>query len=108
MTVDFKALFEKHLALPEFTITDYKESDTTIHYHVEKKDKPSVCPACGVYEPRLRVHGSREQDVRDINFKNKYTGLILKRKRYKCMECNSTFIEPCDSIPEKARMTSRL
>lgn len=108
MTVDFKALFEKHLALPEFTITDYKESDTTIHYHVEKKDKPSVCPVCGVYEPRLRVHGSREQDVRDINFKNKYTGLILKRKRYKCMECNSTFIEPCDSIPEKARMTSRL
>lgn len=72
------------------------------------KEKPSVCPLCGVYEPRLRVHSNRTQEVRDINMTNRRVGLMFKRKRYKCMECNEIFTEECKSIPNKGRMTIRL
>ena len=107
MTDNF--LLEKMLDLPEFKIIDLKHNEHTILIYVEKKEaKPKVCPHCGVYNPTVRVHGSREQDVRDLNIMGKRVGLILKRRRFKCMECNQTFIELCDSIAPKARMTNRL
>jgi transposase len=99
---------EKIVGLPEFTITDVKRSETTMHYYVEKTDKPRVCPHCGVIDPTVRVHGSRIQDVRDIGYSKTHVGLIFKRKRYLCMECGQTFLELCDSIAPKARMTNRL
>jgi len=103
------ALLEKMLDLPEFKVTDLKHNEHSILIYVEKKEpKPTVCPHCGVYNPMVRVHGNREQDVRDLNIMGKRVGLIFKRKRFKCMECTQTFIELCDSIAPKSRMTNRL
>ena len=101
-------LLEKLLDLPEFVITDLKHNEYDIRIYVSMKEKPSVCPLCGVYEPRLRVHSNRTQEVRDINMTNRRVGLMFKRKRYKCMECNEIFTEECKSIPNKGRMTTRL
>ena len=102
------ALLEKMLKLPEFIITDLMDNEYDIRIYVEKKDKPNVCPICGILEPKLRVHSNRVQEVRDMNILNKRLGLMYKRKRYKCMECNEVFTEHCDSIPVKGRMTQRL
>ncbi|KGG81094.1 hypothetical protein Y919_02770 [Caloranaerobacter azorensis H53214] len=96
------------LDLPEFKITDLKHNENDIRIYVEKKDKPDICPKCGTVEPRLRVHSSRNQEVRDKNILDKKVGLIYKRKRYKCMECGSTFYELSDSIAPKSRLTNRL
>jgi transposase len=101
-------LAEKIVGLPEFIITDVKRSESTMYYYVEKSEKPKVCPHCGVCNPNVRVHGSRMQDVRDIGYSKTHIGLMFKRKRYKCMECGQTFLELCDSIAPKARMTNRL
>lgn len=101
-------LLEKMLKLPEFIITDLKDNEYDIRIYVEKKNKPNVCPICGVFEPKLRVHSNRVQEVRDKNVLDKRLGLMYKRKRYKCMECGEVFTEHCDSVPEKGRMTTRL
>lgn len=96
------------LDLPEFKITDLKHNEHDIRIYVEKKEKPSVCPSCGVINPKLRVHSKREQEVRDINIQDKRVGLIFERTRYKCMDCGSTFYELSDSIAPKSRFTNRL
>lgn len=101
-------LLEKMLDLPEFQICDLKHNEHDIRIYVEKRNKPSVCPNCGVHEPPIRVHSKRVQDVRDKNILDKRVGLMFNRIRYKCMDCNTTFYEHSDAIPPKSRMTKRL
>lgn len=105
---DYEFLIHKYFKLQEFKITDIKDNEHDMRIYIEKKDKPKVCPHCGVYNPAVRVHGSRMQEVRDKNYGDIRVGLMLKRYRYKCMECGQTFLELCDSIPPKGRMTTRL
>lgn len=102
------SLLEKMLDLPEFRITDLDHNEHDICIYVEKKEKPSVCPICGVIEPRLRVQQHRQQSIRDISMQHKRVGLMVDRIKYKCMECGSTFHEPLDSVPDGGRMTTRL
>lgn len=101
-------LFEKMFELPEFRITDFKHNEHDMRVYVEMRHKPSVCPSCGIVDPKVRVHSSRVQEVRDKSMLDKRVGLMFKRKRYKCMECQATFYELCDSIPHKGRLTQRL
>jgi len=101
-------LLEKMLDLPEFKITDLKHNENDIRIYVEKKDKPYVCPHCRISDPKVRVHSNRTQEVRDKNIQGKRVGLMFKRRRYKCMECGSTFYELSDSISRKSRLTNRL
>jgi len=96
------------LDLPEFRITDLKHNEYDIRIYVEKRDKPSVCPSCGIIDPSVRVHSSRQQEVRDKNIQGKRVGLMFKRRRYKCMECEATFYELSDSIAPRSRLTNRL
>lgn len=100
-------LLEKMLDLSEFQIQDLKHNDNDIMFYVSKKEKPNVCHVCGVIEPNLRVHQRRQQEVRDINIISKRVGLTINRTKYKCMECNSTFYEILDSVPENGKMTKR-
>lgn len=100
-------LLDKMLDLPEFEITDLKHNEHDISIYVHAKGKPSVCPSCGVVSPHLRVQQHRQQVVRDISIQHKRVGLFIDRVKYKCMECGSTFIEPLQSVPERARMTAR-
>lgn len=101
-------LFEKMFEQPEFRITDFKHNEYDMRVYVEMRHKPSVCPSCGSVDPRVRVHSNRVQEVRDKNILNKRVGLMFKRKRYKCMECQATFYELCDAIPHQGRLTKRL
>jgi transposase len=77
MNMADNALLEKMLDLPEFKVTNLLHNEHSIQIHVEKKDNPRVCPHCGVYNPSVRVHGSREQEVRDLNIMGKRVGLIF-------------------------------
>lgn len=84
-------LLEKMLNLPEFRITDLDHNEHGICIYVEKKDKPSICPTCGVVEPRLRIHQHRKQSIRDISMQHKRVGPMVDRMKYKCTECGATF-----------------
>lgn len=99
-------LLEKMLGLPEFQITNLMHNENDILVYVEKRARPTRCPNCG-FESNLTVHNSREQDIRDIDMQNKRVALVLKRRRFKCSDCKSTFFEPCDSVSSNSRMTNR-
>lgn len=101
-------LLEKMLDLPEFQVNDLKHNDHDIEIYVSKVDKPNICTACGDCNPRLRIQQHRVQKVRDLNITNKLVALKITRTKYKCMECNSIFVQPLDSVPEGGRMTHRL
>lgn len=101
-------LMEKLLGLPEFEVTDFKQNDYDMGFYVQAKQRPGLCPACGVVEPRLIIYKSRTQNIRDMNVQNKRVALILTRRYYRCTECNSCFSEPLQSVHDRDRMTIRL
>lgn len=101
------SLLEKMLDLPEFKIDDLKHNENDIMFYVSKKEKPNVCPVCGVIDAKLRVQQRRNQEVRDISILSKRVGLTINRTKYKCMECKSTFYETLDSVRQNSKMTTR-
>ena len=60
-------LMEKMLGLPEFEVTDFKQNEHNMVIYVEVKERPSVCPACGVVEPKITIYKSRTQKIRDLS-----------------------------------------
>lgn len=101
-------LLAKMLDLPEFQIDDLKHNEHDIQIYVSKHTPPNVCTQCGVFNPRLRVHQHRYQQVRDLSIMNKLVALNIKRTKYKCLECGAVFYQPLDCVPEKGKMTHRL
>ncbi|MDR7318936.1 ISL3 family transposase [Brevibacillus nitrificans] len=85
--------------------TEYGEHD--IHIKVETKAPPFVCPHCGCVA-NLYKHSKRDQLVMDLPIHGKRVGLIVKRQRYKCRECNQTFWERLPVVDEKRYCTRRL
>ncbi|MEG0568865.1 MAG: transposase family protein, partial [Erysipelotrichales bacterium] len=54
--------------------------------------KPDVCPCCGTVHPKLYSKGfSRPSYIRIPNVSNMNAYLRLRKKRYKCLECNHSF-----------------
>lgn len=102
------SLLEKLLKLPEFEITDIHQNDYDIGIYVQTKKRPEVCPACGVYSPKLAIYKSREQVIRDLNIHTQRVSLFVNRHYYRCKECGSCFSEILDCIDGKNRMTVRL
>lgn len=95
------------LSLPEFIITEpLQENESDMLFKVEKKTPPLYCPQCGFQ--RLYKHGSRKRLIMDLPVRTKRVGIQINHKRYKCLECNSTFWEHLSSIDDKRNMTDRL
>lgn len=101
-------LMEKMLGLPEFEVTDFKQNDNDMGFYVETKERPNVCPVCGIYHPQLVIYKSRKQTVRDINSLGKRSALIINRHYYECRECGGRFAEPLTSVGDGERITKRL
>lgn len=99
---------EDMLNLPEFEITDFNQTDKEMYFHLKVKEPPAYCPKCGIVMSKMVIQKSRVQEIRDLNILNKHVTLLVKRRNYRCMECNSMFSEPLDCIEGKARLTSRL
>lgn len=99
---------EKMLGLPEFKVTDFKQNDNDMGFYVETKERPTVCPASGIYHPQLVIYKSRKQTVCDINSLGKRSALIINRHYYECRECGGHFAEPLTSVVAGERITIRL
>lgn len=104
------ALIEKLLNLPEFKVTDFKHNDNNMVFEVETKERPKVCPKCGVYKANMVIYKTptKRQEIRDINNQGKRVALRLLRRHYRCKECGAHFPEPLQSVYEHGRMTIRL
>ena len=42
---------EKMLSLPEFEITNFKQSDNDMDFYLETKERPTVCPVRDCHKP---------------------------------------------------------
>ncbi len=96
------------LNLSRFTVISISENEHDFLIQVETNSPPSHCPHCGCVA-NLYKHSNREQLCIDLPFHGKRVGLLIKRQRYKCRECNQTFWGWLDhTIDEKRSCTKRL
>lgn len=96
------------LNLSRFTVLSISENEYDFLIQMETNSPPSHCPHCGCVA-NLYKHSNREQLCMDLPIHGKRVGLLIKRQRYKCRECNQTFWERLDhTIDEKRSCTKRL
>lgn len=95
-----------YIGLPEFNIIDKKTTKSNdLVYTLVPKEKPAECPFCGSHH--INIHKSAERKVRDLNIMTQRVGLIIKGKRYRCIDCGETFGVEYKDVPA-GKMTFRL
>ncbi|MDQ0255562.1 transposase [Evansella vedderi] len=96
------------LNLPKLNILDMTESEDDYRFLVETTSPPpSYCPKCGTV-PNLYKHGKKNQLFFDLPMHAKRVGILIKRQRYKCRECNETFFEMLPYMDDSRSVTKRL
>jgi transposase len=96
------------LNLEGWTTFPTGEDDANLIIPAEYTVAPAVCVRCGVADPSLKRHGFQKQRFMDTPMHGKRVGIMVKRQRYKCLECGQTFHQPIDGMDEKRHMTRRL
>jgi transposase len=61
-----------------------------------------------VRERTRSIHDYRLQKIRDVKFREMYTYLILKKRRYKCTSCGKRFYERYPFLERYQRHTKRV
>lgn len=80
------------------------ENEVTFYMELERKEQP--CPNCGVLTNC--VHDYRTQKVKEVSVLGKLTTLVLRKRRYRCMDCGKRFLEQNKMLTKYSRMTNRL
>lgn len=97
------------LNLDEFEITATDEQAYEYTFAVKTVlPAPLVCKHCGVVKPKVQKFGVKQQAFRDLPIHGKRVMLVITRQRYRCQECNQTFLEPLWSMDDRRMMTTRL
>jgi transposase len=92
------------LGLPEVRVIQEEETEEEIRVEVEYREQDIVCPRC---EQRiLKVHSTKLQRKRDRRLWDKPVFLIIRKRRYRCLNCKKVFTEP-DLVCGARRRTSR-
>lgn len=68
--------------------------------------EPDACPKCGVVG-RLYRHGYKMIDYCDAPSYGKQTQIVARVHRYRCRDCNQTFMQPLPDMATEHRMTKR-
>ena len=97
---------EKLLGLKGVMVKNIKQTAKSTEIFIEMKKKPHICPCCG--KETKYVHDYRYQKINDIPAFGKNTVIILRKRRYRCPNCNKRFYEENTFLPRYHRMTNRL
>ena len=68
---------------------------------IKLKKKDCCCPSC--YSPSYKSKGFTKRNIKHALFLGKSTTFLLISRRYTCLECGKTFIEPNSFAPKKSR-----
>ena len=66
------------------------------------------CPCQHCFSSNLKGHGSKTQLFMDTPIHGKRTGILLKRRRFKCDDCHKTQFEQSHELSDDHRATVRL
>ena len=96
----------KRILLPELKLTKVeKVSNRTYRYHCAKKTDWEVCRKCPTKS--YAIHDHRIATIRDAKLFNKNIILKIKKRRFRCPNCNSVFTELVGGIKAGFRTTER-
>lgn len=96
------------LNLPKWDVTEVEEGHDEYIIKARYTVQPEVCLSCGVIHPKLHRYGTKQQPFRDLPIHGKKVRLLVQRKKWKCLECGSTFFEQLSDLDDHHRSTRRL
>ncbi len=97
---------EKLLGLQGANITNIEENEKNITVYIELERKQHKCRCCG--NTTDKIHDYRKQKIKDISAFGKAVTVILRKRRYRCPNCNKRFFEDNTFLPRYYRRTNRL
>ncbi len=83
------------LTLPGYRIIRW-ESNTLMRVYVEALEAPRLCPCCG--GDRLHSKGRYERRVRHLACFGNPSELVIGCRRYECLGCCRSFVQPLPGI----------
>jgi transposase len=93
------------LGLPEVRVVREEEMAREIVVEVIYRAESAVCPGCGQQTPK--VHSTRLQRKRDRRLWDKPVFLLLRKRRFRCMDCRKVFTEPDPVCGARRRSSQR-
>jgi transposase len=91
-----------NLTLPGYRIIRW-ESNLLMRVYVEALDPPRQCPCCG--GGRLRSKGRYERCVRHLACFGRPSELVIACRRYRCVACERSFVQPLPGVRPGRRST---
>ncbi len=96
------------LRLPNYDVLDHEERNGVLRIEIVKTPGPSTCPHCGVWGGRRHGFGTKRQTFHDLPHGPTKVVLIIDRQRYRCLECQRTFMDRLPDMSDEHGMTKRL
>ena len=96
------------LSLSDWIVLKHEHADGASRFVAEYTRLPVSCRRCGVLNPSLYRHETKEQLFMDTPMHGKRVGILFLRKRFKCRDCGKTFFELPPDLDEEHLMTRRL
>ena len=79
------------LNLQGLKVVQLQQDETSYGITVKTTYTPDVCPHCLLMFPPVQKHGTKRQVFMDMPSHGKRVMLLMKRQRYLCKGCNTTF-----------------
>lgn len=94
------------LDLTDWAVLEIRLVNDEYEIEAEYTKYPDVCQKCGCVGNLYR-HGPKPITIRDSPIRGKHVRILAKARRYKCRDCDGTFIQPLGGVHDAMRMTER-
>ncbi|WP_417335908.1 ISL3 family transposase [Halobacteriovorax marinus] len=96
----------KFLSLPELKFTNKRNlTNHIIQFDAYKFSEFEVCPKCATKS--TKVHDQVYVHIKDVPIRDKTVYLRIRKRRFRCPNCNAVFREPVPGIRKGFRSTQR-
>lgn len=94
------------LQLPGWTVSSTTDDGKRLVIEAQYAKQPDSCQLCGLVGA-LYKHGPRSLTILDSPVRGRPSCIEARVQRYKCRDCNGTFLQPLEGIDTERRMTER-
>ena len=98
--------FNKFLDIPGFHVTKCENKDKNIYFYLKKRNRTATCKSCGEKTNCIYDHG-RLRKIKHGTIADKPAILVFSPRRFKCLFCNSVFVEKINIVNKYQRATLR-
>ena len=98
--------FNKFLDIPGFHVTKCENKDKNIYFYLKKRNRTATCKSCGEKTNCIYDRG-RLRKIKHGTIADKPAILVFSPRRFKCLFCNSVFVEKTNIVNKYQRATLR-